>query len=270
MTTKKLSEVQKEDISKGQGVMSGIEALDKITGGFQNSNLVVLAGRPAMGCRTFALTCAYNQACAGKKVAFFSVTLSEAEIEERLRNISGILGKGNDGQSFEKQIFVNCNHSFEINELRYEVARLKQRENIDIVYIDNLLEISNIGTGSYNKATAAVVTEKLRQLSRDMDIPVVAISDLTRSCESPQREDHCPNMFDLRFGNVVNYYTDIVLLLHRPEYYGFKVDEDGNPTAGVTNIFVERCANGRLDIETARFHFEHSGTQCGAFRDCNA
>lgn len=267
MTTKLLSEVQKEDIGREQGVMSGIEALDKITGGFHNSNLLVLAGRPAMGRRTFALTCAYNQACAGKKVAFFSVTLSETEIFDRLQNISHILGKRKGERMFENQIFINCNQRFEINELRYEVARLKQIEKIDIVYIDNLLNINNIGTGSYNKITAAVVTEKLRQLSRDMNIPVVALSSLTRSCESPQREGHYPHMFDLRFENVVNYYTDIVLLLHRPEYYGFKVDEDGNPTAGVTNIFVERCANGRLGIETARFHFEHSGTQCGAFCD---
>ena len=265
MTTKLLSEVQKESISREQGVMSGIEALDKITGGLHNSNLVVLAGRPAMGRRSFALTCAYNQACAGKKVAFFSVTLSETEIFDRLQNISSILGKGNSEHQFETQIFVNCNHGFEINELRYEVARLKQIENIDIVYIDNLLDISNIGTGSCNKITAAVVTEKLRQLSRDMDIPVVALSSLTRSCESPQREGHYPNMFDLRFENVVNYYTDIVLLLHRYEYYGISVDEDGNPTKGITNLFVEKNPNGNIDI--VKFHFEHTETQWGAFCD---
>lgn len=265
MSTKLLSEVQKESISREQGVMSGIEALDKITGGFHNSNLVVLAGRPAMGRRSFALTCAYNQACAGKKVAFFSVTLSETEIFDRLQNISSILGKGNSEHQFETQIFVNCNHGFEINELRYEIARLKQIEDIDIVYIDNLLDISNIGTGSCNKITAAVVTEKLRQLSRDMDIPVVALSSLTRSCESPQREGHYPHMFDLRFENVVNYYTDIVLLLHRYEYYGISVDEDGNPTKGITNLFVEKNPNGNIDI--VKFHFEHTETQWGAFCD---
>ncbi|MBO7477192.1 MAG: hypothetical protein J6U04_04580 [Salinivirgaceae bacterium] len=267
MTTKLLSEVQKESISREQGVMSEIETLDKITGGFHNSNLVVLAGRPAMGRRSFALTCAYNQACAGKKVAFFSVTLSETEISDRLQNIGSILGKGNSEHQFENQIFVNCNHGFEINELRYEVARLKQIENIDIVYIDNLLEISNFGTGHYNKATAAVVTEKLRQMSRDMDMPVVAISDLTRSCESPQREGYYPNIFDLRFENVVNYYTDTVLLLHRYDYYGIKVDEDGNSTMGITNLFVEKYNNGRLDIETAKIHFERTETQGGAFCD---
>lgn len=265
MTAKLLSKVQKASISREQGVMSGIEALDKITGGFHNSNLVVLAGRPAMGRRSFALTCAYNQACAGKKVAFFSVTLSETEIFDRLQNISSILDKGNIEHQFENQIFVNCNHGFEINELRYEVARLKQIENIDIVYIDNLLDISNIGTGSCNKITAAVVTEKLRQLSRDMDIPVVALSSLTRSCESPQREGHYPHMFDLRFENVVNYYTDIVLLLHRYEYYGISVDEDGNPTKGITNLFVEKNPNGNIDI--VKFHFEHTKTQWGAFCD---
>ena len=267
MSTKLLSKVQKEDISRKQGVMSGIETLDKITGGFNNSNLLVLAGRPAMGRRSFALTCAYNQACAGKKVAFFSVTLSETEISDRLQNIGSILGKGNSGHQYETQIFVNCSHGFEINELRYEVARLKQIENIDIVYIDNLLEISNFGTGHYNKATAAVVTEKLRQMSRDMDIPVVAISDLTRSCESPQREGYYPNIFDLRFENVVNYYTDTVLLLHRYDYYGIKVDEDGNSTMGITNLFVEKYNNGRLDIETAKIHFERTEAQGGAFCD---
>ncbi|MBO4602914.1 MAG: DnaB-like helicase C-terminal domain-containing protein [Salinivirgaceae bacterium] len=265
MTVKLLSKVQKASISREQGVMSGIETLDKITGGFHNSNLVVLAGRPAMGCRSFALTCAYNQACAGKKVAFFSVTLSETEIFDRLQNISSILGKGNSEHQFENQIFVNCNHGFEINELRYEIARLKQIENIDIVYIDNLLDISNVGTGCCNKITAAVVTEKLQQLSRDMDIPVVALSSLTRSCESPQREGHYPNMFDLRFENVVNYYTDIVLLLHRYEYYGISVDEDGNPTKGITNLFVEKNPNGNIDI--VKFHFEHTETQWGAFCD---
>ena len=267
MATKLLSEVQKEDIGKEQSVMSGIEALDTITGGFHNSNLLVLAGRPAMGRRTFALTCAYNQACAGKKVAFFSVTLSEYDISERLQSIKSILGNDNNEYQFENQIFVNCNHGFEINELRYEVARLKQIENIDIVYIDNLLDIGNFSTGCCNKVTAAVVTEKLQQLSRDMDIPVVALSCLTRSCESPQREGHYPHMFDLRFENVVNYYTDIVLLLHRPDYYGYKTDENGNSLIGDAYLYVEKSSNGRLNIETAKFHYEHSKTLCGAFCD---
>ena len=270
MATKQLSKVQKETAHDGQSVMSGIKALDKITGGFQNSNLVVIAARPAMGRRSLALTCAYNQTCAGKKVAFFSVTLTETEISDRLQNISSILGKEKGGYGFENQIFINCAQQFEINELRYEVARLKQIENIDIVYIDNMLNISNVGTGSYNKMTAAVVTEKLQQLSRDMDIPVVALSSLTRSCESPKREGHYPNMFDLRFENAVNYYTDIVLLLHRYDYYGIRVDEDGNPTMGITNLFVEKCSNGRLDIETAKIHFERPEAHCGAFRDCDA
>ena len=265
MTTKLLSKVQKDDISKEQGVMSGIEALDNITGGFHNSNLLVLAGRPAMGRRTFALTCAYNQACAGKKVAFFSVALSEYDISERLQNIKSILGNDNNEYQFENQIFVNCSHGFEINELRYEVARLKQIENIDIVYIDNLLDISNVGTGSCNKITAAVVTEKLRQLSRDMNIPVVALSSLTRSCESPQREGHYPNMFDLRFENVVNYYTDTVLLLHRPDYYGYTTDENGNSLIGDAYLFVEKNPNGNINL--VKFHFEHTETQWGAFCD---
>lgn len=264
MTTKLLSKVQKEDIIKGQGVMSGIEALDKITGGFHNSNLVVLAGRPAMGCRSFALTCAYNQACAGKKVAFFSDTLTESEILDRLQVIHTILGNGKNEHSFKNQIFINCAPQFEINELRYEVARLKLIENIDIVYIDNLLDINNIGTGSYNMATASACGEKLRQLSRDMDIPVVALSSLTRSCESPQREGHYPNMYDLRFGNVLNYYADTVLLLHRPEYYGFKVDEEGNSLIGIAEVIVEKSPNGNAD---AQIYFEHTETQWGAFRD---
>ena len=264
MTTKLLSEVQKESISREQGVMSGIDALDKITDGFHNSNLVVLAGRPAMGRRSFALTCAYNQACAGKKVAFFSVTLSETEISDRLQNIGSILGKGKNEHSFKNQIFINCAPQFEINELRYEVALLKQRKNIDIVYIDNLFEINNMGAFISNVSTAAVVTEKLQQLSRDMAIPVVALSSLTRSCESPQREGHCPNRFDLRFGNVLNYFADTVLLLYRPEYYGLKVDEDGNSLIGFTEVIVYKSPKGNAD---AQIYFEHSGTQWGAFFD---
>ena len=263
MTTKLLSEVQKEDFCREQGVMSGIEAFDKKTGGFLNSNFAVIAARPAMGRRTLALTCAYNQACAGKKVAFFSVTLSEAEIAERLQNINGILNKENGDYKFENQIFVNCSAQFEINELRYEIARLKLIENIDIVYIDNLLDISNIGTGNY--ATVTAVTEKLRQLSRDADIPVVVLSSLTRSCESPQRESHYPNMYDLRFEKIVNHYADTVLLIYRSEYYGIKVDEDGNSLIGVAELIIEKSPNTRFD--TATIHFEHTDAFGGAFRD---
>lgn len=255
MTTKLLSEVQKNNFSNEQCVASGIEALDKKTGGFRNSSLAVIAARPAMGCRTLALTCAYNQACAGKKVAFFSVTLSEAEIAERLQGINRTLGKENNDYKSKNQIFVNCNAQFEINELRYEIARLKLVENIDIVYIDSLLDISNIGTSNY--ATVTAVTEKLQQLSRDMDIPVVALSSLTRSCESPQRESHYPNMYDLRFAKVVNHYADTVLLIHRPEYYGIKVDEDGAPLIGVAELIIEKSPNTRFD--TATVHFEHAG-----------
>ena len=255
MTTKLLSEVQKEDFCREQGVMSGIEAFDKKTGGFLNSNFAVIAARPAMGCRTLALTCAYNQACAGKKVAVFSVTLSESEIADRLQRIHNILGKENGEYKFENQIFVNCSAQFEINELRYEIARLKLVENIDIVYIDSLLDISNIGTSNY--ATVTEVTEKLQQLSRDMDIPVVALSSLTRSCESPQRESHYPNMYDLRFEKIVNHYADTVLLIYRPEYYGIKVDEDGDSLIGVAELIIEKSPNTRFD--TATIHFEHAG-----------
>ena len=255
MTTKLLSEVQKEDFSREQGEMSGIEALDKKTGGFLNSNFAVIAARPAMGCRTLALTCAYNQACAGKKVAFFSITLSEAEIAERMQNINNILNKETGNYKFENQIFVNCSAQFEIDELRYEIARLKLIENIDIVYIDNLLDISNICTGNF--ATAAVVIEKLQQLSRDINIPVVALSSLTRKCESPQRKAHYPNKYDLRFESIVNFYADMVVLIHRPEYYGFKVDESGNSLIGVAELIIIKNANGHCD--TAMVHFEHDG-----------
>ena len=255
MTTKLLSEVQKEDFCREQGVMSGIEAFDKKTGGFLNSNFAVIAARPAMGCRTLALTCAYNQACAGMNVAVFCVTLSESEIADRLQRIHNILGKENGEYKFENQIFVNCSAQFEINELRYEIARLKLVENIDIVYIDSLLDISNIGTSNY--ATVTAVTEKLQQLSRDMDIPVVALSSLTRSCESPQRESHYPNMYDLRFEKIVNHYADTVLLIYRPEYYGIKVDEDGDSLIGVAELIIEKSPNTRFD--TATIHFEHAG-----------
>lgn len=254
MATKLLSEVQKEDFSNEQCVASGIEALDKITGGFRKSSLAVVAARPAMGCRTLALTCAYNQACAGKKIAVFSVTLSESEIADRLQRIHNILGKENGEYKFENQIFVNYSAQFEINELRYEIARLKLIENIDIVYIDNLLNINNFGTGDY--VTVATVTEKLRQLSHDMDIPVVALSSLSRSCESPQRGGH-PNMYDLRFAKVVNHYADTVLLIYRPDYYGYRVDEDGNSLIGVAELIIEKSPNTRFDSATV--HFEHDG-----------
>ena len=265
MATKQLSKVQKEAAHDGQSVMSGIKALDKITGGFQNSNLVVIAARPAMGRRWLALTCAYNQACAGKKVAFFSVSLTESEILDRLRNISTLLDNENDEHQFEEQIFINCAPQFEINELRYEVARLKLIEGIDIVYVDNLLDISNIGTGYYNIATAAVGSEKLRQLSRDINIPIVAVSSLSRRCESPKREGHYPLLPDLRFGRVVNYYADTILLLHRPEYYGLIVDEEGNSLKGVTEVLVAKKPNMAPDYTT--IHFEHTDTLWGAFRD---
>ena len=263
MTTKQLSKVQKETVHNGQSVMSGINALDKITGGFQNSNLVVIAARPAMGCRTLALTCAYNQACAGKKVAVFSVTLSETQIADRLQNIHNILGKKDSEYEFENQIFVNNSAQFEINELRYEIARLKLIENIDIVYIDNLLSINNFGTGNY--ATVAAVTERLRQLSRDMDIPVMALSSLSRKCESPQRIGHYPNMYDLRFEQIVNHFAEMILLMHRPEYYGFRVDDDGNSLIGVAELLIEKSAVSRFDSVTV--HFEHTDAFGGAFRD---
>ena len=184
---------------------------------------------------------------------------------KRLRNISSLLGNENDEHRFEDQIFINCAPQFEINELRYEVARLKLIEDIDIVYIDNLLDICNIGTGYYNIATAAVSSEKLRQLSRDINIPIVAVSGLTRNCDSPKREGHYPIMRDLRFGRVVNYYADTVLLLHRPEYYGLMVDEEGNSLKGVTEVLVAKKPNMAPDVTT--IHFEHTDTLWGSFRD---
>lgn len=263
MATKLLSEVQKNNFSNEQCVASGIAALDKITGGFRKSSLAVIAARPAMGCRTLALTCAYNQACASKKVAFFSVTLSETQIADRLQNIHNILGKKESEYKFENQIFVNNSARFEINELRYEIARLKLIENIDIVYIDNLLSINNFGMGDYVRV--ATVTEKLQQLSRDMDIPVVALSSLSRKCESPQRIGHYPNMYDLRFEQIVNHFAEMTLLIYRPDYYGIRVDDDGNSLVGVAELLIEKSAVSCFDSATVRF--EHTDAFGGAFRD---
>ncbi|MBL4678358.1 MAG: replicative DNA helicase [Mucilaginibacter sp.] len=257
------------------GVASGFTELDRMTSGWQKSDLVIIAARPAMGKTAFVLSCARNAAVDfDKPVVVFSLEMSsvqlvnrlisgEAEIEqEKIRK--GTLEEwewqqlhSKIGRLEQAPLIIDDTPSLNIFEFRAKCRRLKSQHDIQLIIIDylQLMHGKNDGKGGNREQEIGSISRALKTVAKELNVPVIALSQLSRAVESRPGGSKRPMLSDLRESGSIEQDADMVLFLYRPEYYGLDVDEDNNPTQGVGEVIIAKHRNG----ETGRVRLKFVG-----------
>jgi replicative DNA helicase len=254
------------------GVPTGFHELDKVTAGWQKSDMIVIAARPAMGKTAFVLSMARNTAVDfNQGVAVFSLEMSSVQLVKRLiaseaRLAADKLRKG-DLQDHEFQqlhsrisklsqapIFIDDTPGISIFELRAKCRRLKQKHDIQLIIIDYLQLMTAGGKqgGGNREQEISLISRSIKEIAKELNVPIVALSQLSRSVEQ-RGGDKRPVLSDLRESGAIEQDADIVSFIYRPKYYGFDYDEDGNSNENVGEIIIAKHRNGSL--ETVRLKF---------------
>lgn len=264
-----------EELHKNKGALRGLKTgfrdLDKKTAGFQKGDLIIIGARPAMGKTTFAQNLAYNIASINKKgVLFFSMEMAANEIIDRMiSDVSGVdnwkmrTGNLSDdefarigdalGEMDEIPIYIDDTSSMTIVELRNKARRAMHDHDIGIVIVDYLQLIQ--GSDRYKGQRVQEVTEisrGLKILARELEIPVVALAQLSRSVTG--REDPRPVLSDLRESGSIEQDADLVMFLHRPDYY--KQNNDDYEETHITELLVAKHRHGAVGKIELYFHPE--------------
>ncbi len=256
------------------GVPSGFHDLDKITSGWQNSDLIIIAARPAMGKTAFVLSMAKNIAVNyGKPVAMFSLEMSNVQLVNRLiMNVCEIEGdKIKNGKMTQAewsqlehkinelrgaQIYVDDTPSLSVFELRSKARKLVREHKVELIIIDylQLMNASGMNFGS-REQEISIISRNLKALAKELDIPIIALSQLNRNVESRTGvEGKTPQLSDLRESGAIEQDADMVCFIHRPEYYHLYNDEKtGKDLRGLGQIIVAKHRNGATDSIWLRF-----------------
>ena len=258
------------------GIPSGFTKLDNITNGWQPGTLNIIAARPAMGKTAFALSMAKNMAVDHqKRIAFFSLEMSTLELVNRLlSNVCEIAGenikKGNlepwqweqmGSRSVElcrAQLYIDDTPNISISELSTKARRLKAERDIDCIMIDYLQMLNAAGMqyGS-REQEVGLISRHLKGLAKELQIPVIALAQLNRGVEGRTGDDKRPQLSDLRESDSIEQDADIVLMIHRPEYYHITQDAAGNDLRGVAQIIIAKNRSGAVDDVNLIFKKEY-------------
>jgi len=252
------------------GVPSGFSRLDRVTSGWQKSDLVIIAARPGMGKTAFVVSALRNAAVEFKiPVAIFSLEMASLQLVNRLISAEAELEsekikKGNLAE-FEWQqlvhkttslssapIFIDDTPALSILELRAKCRRLKAEHNVQLIVIDYLqLMKGEVGSGNREQEIASI-SRALKGIAKELSVPVLALSQLSRSVET-RGGDKRPQLADLRESGSIEQDADIVMFLYRPEYYKISVDEEGLPTQGMAEVIIAKHRNGSLENVKLKF-----------------
>lgn len=260
-TLKRLEEMKGTE-SGVTGVPSGFSVLDAYTSGFQPSDLVICAARPAMGKTAFTLTVMRNAAVRfGKGVAFFSLEMAATQLVQRLicaeaeidaqRVRTGRLERyeweqlnSRIGALSKAPIFIDDTPGLSIMDLRAKGRRLKAEKDIGMIIIDYLqLMTGNVSKSGNREQEIAGISRSLKELAKEINVPIIALSQLSRAVET-RGGDKKPMLSDLRESGSIEQDADMVMFLYRPEYYGLTTYEDGSSTHGIAEVLIAKQRNG--------------------------
>lgn len=248
------------------GISSGFHKLDKMTSGWQNSDLVILAARPAMGKTAFALSMAKNIAVDQQiPVALFSLEMSNVQLVNRLIvntcEIKGEKIKSGQLEPYEwaqldkkikdlygKPLYIDDTPSLSVFELRTKARRLVREHGVKLIMIDylQLMNASGMSFGS-RQEEVSTVSRSLKGLAKELNIPILALSQLNRGVENREGiEGKRPQLSDLRESGAIEQDADMVVFIHRPEYYHIFKDDQGNDLHGKAEIIIAKHRNGSV------------------------
>ncbi len=254
------------------GIPSGFAELDRVTAGWQKSDLVVLAARPGMGKTALMLSMARNMAVDFKKpIAIFSLEMSGVQLVTRLISSetelsSNKLRRGQLEQYEWEQLnarlsaltdaplFIDDTPALSIFELRAKCRRLKAQHNVQLVVVD-YLQLMTTGSDNHRgnrEQEISNISRSMKSLAKELNIPVIAVSQLSRAVETRGGSKR-PILSDLRESGAIEQDADMVLFIYRPEYYQITEDEQGNSTEGLAQLIIAKHRNGALKDIDLRF-----------------
>lgn len=266
-----------QDISKKDGlsgVASGFNAVDKVTSGWQMSDLIIIAARPGMGKTAYVLSMARNIAVNNNQaVALFSLEMSSVQLITRMiSSETGLSGeqlrKGtlepHEWQQLNTRIkklekapiYIDDTPALSVFDLRAKCRRLKAQFDIQIIIVDYLQLMTTGGdkNAGNREQEISIISRSLKGLAKELNIPVIALSQLNRSVET-RGSSKRPLLADLRESGAIEQDADLVCFIYRPEYYGFDVwdDEAGTPCQGQAEFLIAKHRNGATTNVRLRF-----------------
>ncbi len=256
---------------KLRGVGSGFTELDRITSGWQKSDLIIIASRPGMGKTAFALTMARNAAIDFKKpVAVFSLEMSSIQLVTRLMSSETEIpqeklrkGTMEDHEwaqlnaritpLIEAPLYIDDTAALSIFDLRAKCRRLKAHHDVQMIIVDYLqLMQGSQDTRGNREQEISSISRALKTLAKELDVPVIALSQLSRASEKRSAAAK-PILSDLRESGSIEQDADMVMFIYRPEYYKIDVDDSGDSTSGVAEILIAKNRNGPLKDVRIKF-----------------
>lgn len=252
------------------GIPSGFPDLDKITGGWQNSDLIIVAARPAMGKTAFILSMAKNISQIYQfPVLIFSLEMSKTQLGNRIISqqcqIPGdrLRGKltetewaqydSNIGYIQHIPLYIDDTAGISLFELRTKAIKMKQQYGIKCLMVDylQLMTTGNKDFKGNREQEISTISRSLKQLAKELDIPVIVLSQLSRA--SVQSGDPTPKLHHLRDSGAIEQDADIVVFIHRPEYYNISETETGEPTQGLAQIIIAKHRSGACTTVNLQF-----------------
>jgi replicative DNA helicase len=247
-----------------RGIPSGYTDLDRITAGWQKSDLVILAARPGMGKTAFVLSMARNIAVDFNiPLAIFSLEMSSIQLVTRLISSETQLSadklkKGNlenyeweqlnakIGKLVDAPLFIDDTPALSIFELRAKCRRLKAQHDIQMIIVDYIQLMSTGGDNKGNREQEiSTISRSLKALAKELNVPIITLSQLNRSVETRGGSKR-PILSDLRESGAIEQDADLVMFIYRPEYYKIDTDEEGNSTKGLAELIIAKHRNGAL------------------------
>jgi replicative DNA helicase len=245
------------------GLDTGFSELNRMTGGLQKSDLIILGARPSMGKTAFALNILANLARKNIPVAIFSLEMSAEQLTNRLFSLYGLinsnsirLGKldGNDLERLtltasilsEKPLFIDDTAGLNISQLRTKARKLKREKDIQLLVIDYLQLMQGTSKKYDRQQEISEISRQLKLLARELNITIIALSQLSRAVES--RQDKRPMLSDIRESGAIEQDADIVMFLYRDEYYNANTNDKG-----LTELIIAKHRNGAIGIINLKF-----------------
>lgn len=242
------------------GVPAGFAELDNYTGGFQKSDLIIVAGRPSQGKTALVLSLARNASVLHNvPIGFFSLEMSTQQLVMRLicaearvdaqsvrtgrlpedewRKLSTSVGR-----LYKAKIFIDDTPALGVLEIRAKARRLKAEHNVGMIVVDYLQLMQGPRNAQSREQEISAISRSLKALAKELNIPVIALSQLNRAVEA--RGDKRPVLADLRESGAIEQDADVVLFVHRPEMFGIEKDENGNSTEGMAELILGKQRNG--------------------------
>lgn len=261
---------RKEGLS---GINTGFAEIDEVTSGWHPSDLVIIAARPGMGKTAFVISMARNMAVEYDiPVAIFSLEMSKSQLMNRLivnhteipndtiktgRLSNEELARLNESvKTLESaNIFIDDNAGLSVFDLRSKARRLVRENGVKLIIIDylQLMTASGIKSNANREQEVSMISRSLKQLAKELNITVIALSQLNRGVENRPKEGKRPQLADLRESGAIEQDADMVCFIHRPEYYQIMEDEDGYDMRGMAEFIIAKHRNGRIDTKRLRF-----------------